>query len=214
MDFVNPPQSAANQQPPEETGAVEERLALPRRLLDVSYGGSMGAVTLLAGQLPPNFPLELPLPPGAQVVGSCLRGGSADMIIIDAPQSVTEARAFYQERLPALGWSRDDMMFNHGGFNASGMSQMSRFVSPDQRKALTVNARERGAQGCSLSIGLHDESPDLRRQRRQRPRQLDALIPPLIAPEGAEQRGGGGGGATITGAPRPSSSPRLNSQRS
>lgn len=64
---------------------------------------------------PSELAIDLPLPPGARVVGSLMRGGSPVSMLLDTPQTPDEAFAFYDEQLPALGWAVDSFM-RRGGF--------------------------------------------------------------------------------------------------
>ncbi len=79
------------------------------QLLSPRYPGaeSMQVTDLLPGQLPPNPPIELSLPPGAQLIGSVIRGQDSTTIF-DTDLTAEELLAFYHERIAALGWTEQE----------------------------------------------------------------------------------------------------------
>jgi len=62
-------------------------------------------VQLLPEQLPADVPIELPLPPGARLIGSVLSWPPRETaVVLDVPLSPEAVYAFYGERLLATGW--------------------------------------------------------------------------------------------------------------
>jgi hypothetical protein len=88
---------------------------LARRAL--SYGG--GEAQLFPGQLPKALPVDLPLPPQTQIIGSIVRTkgtgiyqiapGSSE-VYLDVSDTAEHIQAFYQQRLPALGWTKSESL--------------------------------------------------------------------------------------------------------
>jgi len=63
-------------------------------------------VQLLVGQLPPDFPAEIPIPADALVVGSLVgaQGMPRHTVVLDASGGPQDILRFYDERLTAQGW--------------------------------------------------------------------------------------------------------------
>lgn len=74
------------------------------RLLDRSASG----VQILEGRLPPQLPVELPLPDQTQVLGSVVEPKEDFQILLDVGQSPEQVIAFYRERLLAAGWRKPE----------------------------------------------------------------------------------------------------------
>ncbi|MGI8553316.1 MAG: hypothetical protein ACR2PL_21395 [Dehalococcoidia bacterium] len=76
-------------------------------------GGQALAVRLLPGSLPADFPSDLPLPDGGQLIGSIVRtqpgpptgpGGANVDVYFDVPGSSANVFASYQSLLASAGW--------------------------------------------------------------------------------------------------------------
>jgi hypothetical protein len=126
-------------------------LQLAQRLLSQSFsslltGGSSAPVQLLPGAVPPDLPIELPLPPASTVIGSEVRSsypsatpvigglgfstspfptspaqtpsGENVTVVLDAQGSPDDVTAFYKNAMTALGWSQPSRSvgFPSGGF--------------------------------------------------------------------------------------------------
>jgi hypothetical protein len=61
---------------------------------------------LLVGQMPPDFPSEIPIPEGAHILGSLVLAGGIQhhRVVFDADGSPEDIQRFYDERLTAQGW--------------------------------------------------------------------------------------------------------------
>lgn len=173
--------------------ALRAELELARRLLEDLYPG--GSMKLRVGALPALLPPEFPLPEGARVVGSMERGGQMAQGIIEAPQPVEDARAFYAERLPALGWEANDFM-RAGGFVMGPMHAMDRYVSRERGKMVALTYVERAEGGVTVRLAVMAAPPEeaMRGPGPQNMR-LQSSIPQLTAPQGATPQSGGGGGS-------------------
>src|SRR5689334_266684 len=90
-------QSASAQQ-----GSLDE---LAKRAI----GGPGGAptITLLPGQMSTDLPLNIPMPSGANVVGTIERSlgpVKAWDLVLDVPGAPADAGGFYDSAMPAQGW--------------------------------------------------------------------------------------------------------------
>ncbi len=206
--------------------SAEQQLALALRLLALQHSGEQ-APRLLLGRLPDDLPLRLPLPPGAQVVGSLVHGQSIDetpvtllaTILVDAPLAGERVSEFYIEQLKALGWTFQS--FHGGGFVSvlpGGFAHL-RFTSPVDGYALMITAQpghgsaSAAAPETTLSIIVHRDNPQMAARRRgmghENMRANESLIPTLMPPPGALQQGGGSGG----GMKRWEANTRMESER-
>jgi hypothetical protein len=66
------------------------------------------ATRLLPGEIPPNLPVRVPLPPGAQVVGSAVNTMNGQPrsfnIVVDVPETGPAAFSLYEQALLGQGW--------------------------------------------------------------------------------------------------------------
>jgi hypothetical protein len=166
---------------------------LAMRLLAPQYTGAPSAeeVQLLIGELPDNLPLELPLPDGARVLGSLVRGDTE--IVLDATQSPEEVIDFYREQLTAAGWEEPEEPDFSGGFVSSGVGNgislcqskkgprfsLRTLESDTGLTDVRLNLSDGRHSGCDMDVGYMGE---------------ESKIPNLVAPPGVQQWGGGGGG--------------------
>ncbi len=174
-----------------EDGAVRE-LAL--RLLTPRYPGAPEPeeVQLLTAELPPSLPVEMPLPDGAQVIGSLVRGEEETEIILDAPQSPDEVVSFYKERLTTGGWEMPEAAGQPSGFVSSGVESGASFCQEEADVALWVYASESERDMTDVRLNLSDARNSVC-NLRMGPGDLDSPIPVLAAPRGARQMSAGGG---------------------
>ncbi len=66
---------------------------------------------LILGRLPDHLPVHLPLPEGAQVIGSIVRSANNFQILLDVAQSPAQIKAFYQQQLLRAGWKQRKFSF-------------------------------------------------------------------------------------------------------
>ncbi len=160
---------------------------------------------LFIGHMPPNLPVELPLPEGSRIVGAVV--GRATVIYLDVDLPAKAALDFYRERMMAAGWSEPQMPgMRHGGFVPSFFPPAHRALlcKSEQGPGMTVIAY--GAPGKTTDVRVeldtyaeHPEQSPCAQQRRMREHmghQMWDIFPPLVPPSGAQQQpqGGGGGG--------------------
>jgi hypothetical protein len=160
--------------------ALRAQLTLAQRFLTAQT--SEAAIELKPGEMR----IDQPVPPGAHVAGSLLRDGKPASLILDTPQTPAEVFAFYDARLPALGWAADVFM-RRGGFIPSSPPFMpSRYISDERGAMLILTVNERTEGGSTVLFTLADAPA--RAQRERRPYEhmvLQQAIPSLIAPLGA-----------------------------
>lgn len=133
-----PPQSFAQPAPtpnatpvPTSAEAVQE---LAERLLVAPYvdpSGQRQQVSLLPGRLPDGLPLALPVPPGARLIGSALRGTERNQsvdVVLDVPAPLAETGAFYDQALATQGWvpAQPDSMAPAAGFQQTSSQILNR----------------------------------------------------------------------------------------
>jgi hypothetical protein len=173
------------------------------RLLSPRYPGSesLQVTDLLPGQLPPNTPIELPLPSDARLIGSVVRGQDSTTLF-DTDLTSEELLAFYRERLTAIGWTEQEQFpppQQQSGFVRAMPHQIAYalFFATSQGPLLRLTAMPGPANmietqlALEMNPGRHGHGP----LRRQLIAEME-LLPPLLAPDGSQQRtlGGGGGG--------------------
>lgn len=81
-------------------------LTLALRLLERREQGTLTpeATQLLVGQLPPQLPVEIPLPEGSRILGSLIRSGKQIAIVLDTDCCPEKVLDFYRDRLQISGW--------------------------------------------------------------------------------------------------------------
>jgi hypothetical protein len=165
------------------------------QLLSPRYPGaeSMQVTDLLPGQLPPNPPSELSLPPSVRLVGSVIRRQSSTTLF-DTDLTSEELLAYYQERMATLGWTEQEQFpppQQQSGFVHALPQQMAHalFFATSHGPLLRLTAMPGPATmieaqlALEINPGQHGHGP----LRRQLIAEMEVL-PPLLAPEGAQQR--------------------------
>lgn len=179
--------------------------ALAGRLLtppNAAVGGRVPTSELLVGQVPPDLPLALPLPPGTQVIGSIVyRFDNQPAIwdvVLDIPGSLADVTNGYTRALMSQGWVPPPqvMRFPSGGFSFAQSTGFATLCQRDSGVNLSLSAyaitngpndvRVRvdsaNRDGCAV-FSAPAVQPGLRK------------LPDLSAPPGvAVEPGGGGGG--------------------
>lgn len=109
-------------------------------------GPSTAKPMLWPGKLPEVLPFDLPVPDAGRVIGSYGRGEHLT-ILIDTEMTPKETVAFYEERLPASGWSTPAWYRRQGGFFPPQVGQPTQILFC------------RGAEGPALAI-FAEQGPD------------------------------------------------------
>ncbi len=86
--------------------------------MQATYPGSteLNDVQLLAGKLPENMPVDLPIPDGARIIGSEVQEDKGIYIVLDVPLMPDQALDFYREALPSQNWTETDIQGMGRGF--------------------------------------------------------------------------------------------------
>jgi hypothetical protein len=148
---------------------------------------------LLVGQLPPDLPVDLPVPQGSRLLGSLAE--ESPIIAIDTELAREDVVAFYRERLAAARWSeQEDFGPRHGGFVHSRMydGTMANFFTPDDRYTLGVMTAPAPAGRTTVQLTLRGGTAQFHPQHRPQHRDVMVVLPPIRPPTRAMQMPGGG----------------------
>ncbi len=177
--------------------------ALAERLLaqPFSLQGNDPMTALIVGQVPPDLPVALPVPPGATVVGGVTRhsGGMPVNweIVLDAPGAPDDLLAFYRQAFTGLGWTalpQGGLSGQHGFLTTAtpstsasfcqkttgpfvGVSVVSAMPANDVRVRVDTNAGLCGNTGGGM------------------PPEAQNRLPPLTPAAGVMIQGSGGSGS-------------------
>ena len=158
---------------------------------------------LFLGKIPENLPIEIPIPEQSHVVGTLARSETQIEIVLESDLTPEEVFSFYRAQLTSLGWREPEGMWpqHGGGFLHSdfGPHMTSTFCQEPGGAGLTLNILqlESTTTKVRLNLSLDREMNPCAQQammRRQMHHQgMYEIIPPLVQPQGAQQRSGGGG---------------------
>ncbi len=126
---------------------------LAARLISPPYpmpDGSTQTVTLHPGALPPNAGFDLPIPPGAHLVGSVLRqrtnANPSFDAVLDVPGNADDVTSFFERELGKKGLTPPQMppQMQPGGFQGSvGPAKGSTFCKGDGLPFVSVSVFSR-----------------------------------------------------------------------
>ncbi|MGH2541774.1 MAG: hypothetical protein ACRDIB_03195 [Ardenticatenaceae bacterium] len=162
------------------------------RLLTPSYPGmpSLDQAQLFVGELPDTLPAPLPLPDGATVIGSVVRGEMLGAeIALDVELPADAIRAFYTVRMSEAGWSSQESFYGHGGFTHAGDSLL--FCRGPRGPAVQVHIRSQPDAPSEVRLHVHTHPRHSPCSHRGLPDNFQRL-PGLHPPAGARQQPGGG----------------------
>ncbi|HEY1391313.1 MAG TPA: hypothetical protein VGF38_22435 [Ktedonobacterales bacterium] len=156
---------------------------------------------LLPGQLPPSFPADFPLPPGARVVGSLV--AARPTITLDTDQSGEDVIAFYTEQLTAAGWDAPEGIpprqggFVHSGIGMAGPAHIYFYRDDGPGLNIMTQAAANGRTSVLISQMPKGGGPMHRGPRGRRGMHYDmfSVLPPIAPPPKSQQfqEGGSGG---------------------
>ena len=173
---------------------------LAQRLLTHQHPEGRTSVELFLRRLPESVTDDLPIPAGAQLVGSALhsRGNQPTYMeaVFDTAREPQEAVTAYERELSERGWSPFERFGGMGGgFVPSGLGIGRSFRRADQGPVLMIAARTQEALPTDFRLRLDWEMirhmPNVRIP--QRPEGYERM-PTLQPPEGMPMRGSGSGG--------------------
>lgn len=197
---TNPQPTSGNQPQPTDDEADLRELAVALLASRYPYAAE-GEPELLLGVLPPDFPGDIPVLPGSRILGSLV--AERPIAVLDTDQADEAVIAFYEERLPALGWIKPEPSEpeRHGGFIESGHGIVSKV--PRQGTALYRNdgpslqisayRTQSGHTRIQLMLNPHG-AREFRHNRRSMGHrdEMFSMLPPIEPPPNAQQSGGGG----------------------
>ncbi len=211
---------AAAQGSPVDQAALQ---TLAERLLAAPYptGPSQGplpAVRLLPGQVPSDFPLALPTPPDARLVGSMVRNQPASTtgpgglpsgpatpgttVVWEAPGTRADLLTLYEQALIQQGWTAapGGSPFAAGGFQTTFFGGSLSYCRGEDGPWLAVAVYPLANQTNDVHLTLTENAgpcsvPSPISARTGFPRGAE-LLPRLAPPPGVQLQpaGGGGGG--------------------
>ncbi|MBD2071618.1 hypothetical protein H6F93_29560 [Leptolyngbya sp. FACHB-671] len=123
--------------------------------------GSNQETQILPGQLPNSLPEELPLPEGAETVGSILRNSdSSARILLKVAQSLEEVFSSYQQQLLDANWQYLDSNSTNQGFLAvepsedtgDEMFKYASYCSPSESSLLLISLTSTQPQSNSQTL--------------------------------------------------------------
>lgn len=175
---------------------------LALRLLGSRYGsGPPGEMptALLVGELPHDLPDALPVPAGARVLGTLVRG--YPVVVLAAALTADAALAFYAEQLAAAGWTDDPRRRGRGDGGFAHVPVATRpvvsFYSPDGQRRLAVEAAPApDGHGITILLGLSPAVRRISQRERAASGYIFDVLPALRPPVGGAQFFEGGSGGT------------------
>lgn len=189
---------SSNGPEPGNNSALVQELAL--RLLTYPADQRTRNPQLLPGQLPPNLPVETPLPPDSRVVGSLIRGPYFTEIVADTALSPEQVITFYVEKLTANGWNKPDTFPGHmGGFAPTIPGRNNLFCKGPHGPSLSIQAfispADEKITNFRLNLDTNSRNSPCAQLAKQRAYSEKGPIPNLTTPPESRQesRGGGGG---------------------
>lgn len=195
MDEQTNPQPTNNQN--DDTNFRE--LAIELLMTRYPYAKE-GEPQLLLGELPPNFPGDIPFSAGSHLVGSLV--ADQPIVILNTSQADEAVITFYEEQLTAAGWVKPEPSLpeRHGGFLESGHSAVGKI--PRQGTALyrddgsSLHIAAYGTPGGHTRVQL-TLKPNGARELRHMYRagmhhpEIYSVLPPIEPPPNSRQSQGG-----------------------
>jgi hypothetical protein len=107
----------------------------------VPISGTVSESSYYVGTLPPHGGFELPVPPGARLLGSVMRSGMTT-VAVDAPGSYRDVAAFFERTLTSDGWVRTGPSATPSGFQNAGVWRNSQYCHPSAGQTISLGMRE------------------------------------------------------------------------
>jgi len=159
---------------------------LALRFLQESYSDSteLDVITLLPGKLPPEMPVDLPIPDGAIIAGSMIQEDTGFSVVLDVPMTPDQALEFYKERLASQNWTEVPLPGMNEGFVEDADPSMAFCKDSKDPWMIIIAHPQSNGTDLRLSISTDTEcspcSQDLGYDDWLKP------IPKLAAPKGAK----------------------------
>jgi hypothetical protein len=188
-----------------ESGLRELALALLMARYAVTWPES--TLRLLIGQLPPGFPVDVPLPEGSRILGSLIGDSPTAVLAITLP--VAQTTDYLRQRLGEAGWAPEEPMGQPmSGFISSMLAQRGLpllvLTQGDHGPSLHVQVLgEPGATHSLAHLTLISEPAGARAMHRRRmayPDPMGGILPSIYPPEKSLQlpEGGSSGDRSVT----------------
>ena len=174
----------------QEEGAAA--LALANRLLG-PWGDAGGMrVELTPLRLPPGLPVELPLPPEFELLGSLANYGADGelmhtQIVLDSPVDPNATLDLLERSFTAGGWSVQEQG-GPSGFTPLNAHVAAIFCAPENRAFIHLNAfgTPRDVTDVRLELNTQTIYSPCSGEPRMIDQPLDVPLPALAAPRGSE----------------------------
>ncbi len=144
---------------------------------------------LIAGQLPPGLPSELPLPTGTRLFGSYeqARKGRAT-IVLDVDETPDWIRTFYRHHLIAAGWQFESAAEDWGDQMRNVIHQDDLYLWNERGPRLRINVRPQGQGGSASDVRIDilsdlEDMPWGRQQQRRVIEEAELLFSTLLLPQ-------------------------------
>ncbi len=179
----------------DDPAALQNLLA---HIVTPAYSGAAQGASVYVGALPPGF--DLPYPDAITVIGSVVSSGELPtQVFFQTTLSPQEVHDFYTDHLTARDWHEPAYSAGSGGFVTAPPSDMLSFCSASNDQFVSVYSRAL-SDATDVTLYYQQDLPSgsqcAQPQMSGGQRAGQNLIPPLITPEGATQRGSSAGGSS------------------
>lgn len=195
-----PISAQAAEEPVEDEPAIQE---LAIRLLAPSYPGAPDVenTKIFVGTLPDEMPVSLPMPEGARILGSVVKGEQEIDVVLDVNQTPKQVLDFYKENMAADNWSEIEGGFEPvGGFVPAPDVDRITFCRGARNPSVTISAYEVKDGFTDVRLNV-DTNPDRSPCRESRIfEDWVTPLPKLVAPPNAKHLSGslsGGDGSIV-----------------
>ena len=131
----------------ESSGPQAEELATGLQQDTYNDSPELNGVQRLPGQLPPDMPVDLPIPDGARIVESEIQEDSVIFVILDVPMTPDLTLDFYRQHLASQNWREIPGM--NRGFVEQGVFSVNFCQGPNNSSLIvTATPQENGTDLC------------------------------------------------------------------
>ncbi len=131
----------------ESSGPQAEELATGLQQDTYNDSPELNGVQRLPGKLPPDMPVDLPIPDGARIAESEIQEDSIIFVILDVPMTPDLTLDFYRKRLTSQDWTEIPGM--NRGFVEQGVFSVNFCQGPNNSSLIvTATPQENGTDLC------------------------------------------------------------------
>ena len=132
----------------ESSGPQAEELATGLQQDTYNDSLELNGVQRLPGKLPPDMPVDLPIPDGARIVESRIQEDSVIFVILDVPMKPDLTLDFYRQHLASQN-SRREIPGMNRGFIEQGVFSVNFCQGPNNSSLIvTATPQENGTDLC------------------------------------------------------------------